>query len=106
MAHTFQVTVTDEEYKALNLIVVDADQWVADAVTGKVWNSNLRALEMILSDLDVNLLPADKAALQQYLVDNDLVMVPWKKWPKALLKQIVEKTTLPSRVERDALETP
>jgi hypothetical protein len=36
MAHTFEVTITDEEYRAFNLRVPDADEWVDHAVRNKV----------------------------------------------------------------------
>jgi hypothetical protein len=104
MAHTFTITISDEELKAMNLIVPDADQWVTDAVKSKARKTALRAVGMILSDLDNTLLPADRTTLNQYLVDNDLVLVPYKDWPINTLKLIVEKTILPSRADRDLAE--
>lgn len=104
MSKTFTVNITDEEMAAFERVVPDADEWVENAVRNKVRKAILRVVEATMNDIDNQLSPADKQTLNNALVAQDLVMVPWKRWPKGILKQIAFKSLLPTRKARDAAE--
>ena len=77
--HTFTITITDEEYKVLQWQLVNPDQWVIDAIKNKILNSQSRML-LELSDKQPNKLTEQEK------------------------KDLIISSTLPSRVERDAVE--
>jgi len=78
---TITVTISDEDYKVLEWQVVSPEQWVENAVRGKINNSEERML-LELSD----------------------------KRPDKLTKQekdlLIKNSTLKTRVERDAKRKP
>ena len=77
--HIFTVTVTDDEYKVLQWQLVNPDQWIIDAIRGKINKSQDRML-LELTD----------------------------KRPDTLTEQektnLIINSTLKTRVERDAVE--
>jgi len=90
MAHTFTVTVSDEEFSAWGKIEADPDAWLDDFVQKQARKYILAVVEATLSDITQFLPPADKTTLVTYLVNNDLVMTPWRQWPQNVLRQIAE----------------
>lgn len=65
--HTFTVTITDAEYKALAVTAVDPDEYVANFVThaAQVAINDIYAseVERMTADPDVVSIPADKEAV-------------------------------------------
>ena len=64
MSHTFTVTITDEEYRAMELILPSPEEWVNHAVTWKAFKSMLRVTDGSLDESDM-LNSSDKAEIQQ-----------------------------------------
>lgn len=104
MAHTFEVTITDEEYRAFNLRVPDADEWVDHAVRNKVRKNMIWiAQEAILPGaLD----PADKAAIEAILVEEGDVMKAPKDFSDRAKKEMAKRIKMKTRVERDKDDGP
>lgn len=103
MAHIFAVTVTDAEYKALNLVVPNADEWVEDAIRDKIRRCKNRLVEEHSNNPDL-LSQQDQAEVQQDLVNAGAIMKSPKEWPDAVKNKVIERTTMKTRVERDSEE--
>lgn len=106
MSHTFLVTISDDEYKAFNLIVKSADQWVEDAVRNKVFACGVRVAKEHSKNPSEYLTPEDMEAIKAVMVANDDLMKTPDNWSIATLREIVSRTTMPTRAERDAAELP
>lgn len=67
MPHTFTVTISDLEYQALLHDLLDPEQWVADAVAGKVSKCMDRMTrqgqELLLADPSIETMPANREGL-------------------------------------------
>lgn len=67
MPKTITVTLTDEQVSLLEYDVLDIDQWVQDAVTGRVhYSAHALAEEaraVLMADPDVDTMPAKPDAL-------------------------------------------
>ena len=94
MSHTFTITISDEEYSAVGKIILDPDDWVDKVISNKAIKCILDVVEATLKDVSQLLNPTDKATLVTYIIDNDLVMVPWRQWPQGVLRQIAQASLL------------
>jgi tmRNA-binding protein len=100
MAHTFKITIDDDELRAFNLIVPDADEWVTNAALGKVRKCLIYVAQEHAKDFSL-LDASDLAAITQMVQDEGLTLVPPEKWSKAIQKEIAKRTKMKSRKERD-----
>jgi hypothetical protein len=99
MAHTFKITVTDEEYRAFNLRVPDADAWVDNAVLNKVRkNMNWIAQE---ASMEGALDPADRVAIEAIMVEEGDVMKAPIQYSGRVKREIAKLIKMKTRVERD-----
>jgi hypothetical protein len=103
MAHTFTITVDDDEFRAFNLIVPDADEWATNAVRGKVRKCLIYVAQAHARDFSL-LDASDLAAITQMVQDEGLTLVPPERWSKAIQKEIVKRTKMKTRKERDIEE--
>jgi hypothetical protein len=101
MAYTFKVTVTDEEYKAFNLIVPDADEWVDNAVRNKVRKCFIYVSEEAIKDISSNFDPTDLAEIQAEMVAGGDIMKSPKDWSAEVKGMIVNKVKMKTRAQRD-----
>jgi len=102
MAHTFTVTITDEEYRAFSLRVLDPDGWVDHAVKNKVRKNMIwMAEEGAKAGM---LLPADKQAIEALMVQEGDVMKAPKDFSDVVKQEIAKRVLMKTRVERDAEE--
>jgi hypothetical protein len=100
----FKVILTDEEYRAFNLIVPDADEWVDNAVRNKARKCLIYVAERTAQNIDNLLDPADRAEIEADMLAAGDVMKAPKHYSDAVKKKIAAKTKLKTRVERDAEE--
>lgn len=104
MSHTFMVTVSDEEYKAFNLVVPDADSWVQHAVKEKIRQCGIRIAEEHSRNPSQYLTPEDRTAIKAVMDSNDDAMKEPKNWSVPTLREIINRTSMPTRAERDEAE--
>ncbi len=101
MSHTFRIVISDEEYKAFELIVPDPDEWVEEIVFNKVRKCMIYVAEMIAKDPDAYLSPANKSIVEQSMInEGDIIKAP-KDYSMATKKLMAANTTLPPRKQRD-----
>lgn len=105
MAYTFQITVSDEEYQAFNLIVPDADEWVDNAVRNKIRKCMIYVAERTAEDTS-SLDQADLDAINNMILAEGAVMKQPKHWSDDVKKEIVKRTKMKTRAERDLDDTP
>ncbi len=106
MSHTFSFDVSDVEFKAFELLVSDPDEWVEHAGRNKIRKAAIRIIEEHVKDPSAYLTPADKAAIKVVMEANDDTMKEPKHWSNATKAEIINRSTMPTRAERDAAETP
>jgi hypothetical protein len=104
MAKKFEVSITDEEYRAFNLIVEDADEWVDNLVRNKVRKCLIYVAEEVAQDLDNLLDPADKSTIEALMVQNGDVLKKPQDYSDVVKREIVKLTKMKTRKERDAEE--
>ena len=100
MSHTFNITVDDDELKAFNLIVPDADEWATNAVLGKVRKCLIYVAREHAKDFSL-LDASDLAEITQMVQDEGSTLLPPEKWSKAIQKEIAKRTKIKTRIERD-----
>jgi hypothetical protein len=104
MALQVVIDLDDAEEKAFNLIVLDAETWIRDAVRGKLVKCGKRAMRLLKEYPDALTLQ-QKTQLQSTL---DAAGVPFgspvEQWPLNIIKQVVVAMDIPTRAERDAAE--
>lgn len=106
MSFTFNIEVSNTEKKAFDLLVPDADEWVQHAVRNKIRKAAIRIVDMHLEDIHRYLTPADLVAIKAVMdANNDSFKQP-KDWSLLTIKEIIDRTTMPTRAERDAVEFP
>jgi hypothetical protein len=103
MAYKFSIDLTDEEYAAFNMIVIDADAWMENAVRNKVRKCLIYVADMVAQD-DSLLDPADLAVIAQMINDEGVTLKAPRKWSDSIKHEIVKRTKLKTRKERDAEE--
>jgi hypothetical protein len=104
VAHTFSVTITDEEYRAFERRVDNPDTWVADAVANKVRQSlNFVAEE---SSKPGMLDDVDEQAVSDLLIQEGAVLKAPKDYPDIVKQEIAKRINLPTKVDRDLAELP
>ena len=106
MAHTFSFDVTDVEYKAFELLVLDPDAWVEHAGRNKIRKAAIRIIEEHVKDPSAYLTPTDITAIKAVMDANNDTMKQPKDWSNATKAEIINRSTMPTRAERDAAETP
>lgn len=100
MSHKFSVTISDDEYRAMQLVVPNPEEWVDHAIKWKAFKCLLRNTQATLADAAM-LDPADMQEIQQDLLDAGMLIVDRKKWPKAIHEKITRKSKMKTRAERD-----
>lgn len=103
MAHTFSITLTDEEYKAFNLIVPDADEWMENAIRNKVRKCLIYVAEEHVRSPEL-LDQADIDGITQLMVAEGCTLNGPRGWTDKVKHELVKKTKMKTRKERD-LET-
>lgn len=104
MAHQFKVDLTDEEYRAFELIVRDPNEWVRNAVLNKVRKCLIYTAERTAQNADNLLDPADREEIEALMVANGDALKAPKHYSPEVKKMIAAKTKLKTRVERDIEE--
>jgi hypothetical protein len=102
MAHTFTVTITDEEYRAFSLRVLDPEAWVDNAVRNKIRKNMIWIAEE--GAKAGALAPADKQAIETLMVQEGDVMKAPKDFSDSVKREIAKRVIMKTRVERDAEE--
>jgi hypothetical protein len=103
MPYTFKITVTDEEYRAFGLIVPDADEWADHAVRNKIRKCVERVVDATMQDFGL-LTDTDRAAVEQTIIAEGDVLKPPKLWSNKTKSEILKKTKMLTRKERDELD--
>ena len=49
MSHTFSITISDTEYKALEHIAVDPDEWFSNMVTARAMSAKLEIQKVFIA---------------------------------------------------------
>jgi hypothetical protein len=106
MAHTFKVTISDDELKAFNLIVPDADEWVDNAVRNKVRKCFIYVAEEATKDISSNFDPTDLAEIQAEMEARGDIMKAPKDWSEVVKGMIVNKVKMKTRKERGVVYSP
>jgi hypothetical protein len=102
MSHTFTVVVTDEEYRAMELIMPSPDDWVNHAVT---WRAYKCLIDVAQRSIEQDKLSSeDQLEVQQDLTAEGTLLSRKDKWSMEVLKKITTLTSMKTRVERDAEE--
>jgi hypothetical protein len=103
MSHIFTIEVTDDEYRAMELILESPEEWANHLIK---WNAFKMLLDVTNQTIgDPTLLDqSDLQELQQDLVDVDAVLLDKEDWPIEIHEKITRYTKLKTRVERDAME--
>jgi hypothetical protein len=104
MAHTFSITVSDVEYKAFQLRVSDPDAWAGHALRNKIRKAAIWVAEEHAKDPSAFLTPADRTAIKAVMDANGDFMKRPREWSNATLVEIVNRTTMPTKAERDLLD--
>jgi hypothetical protein len=100
MAYKFTIDLTDEEIKAFNLIVPDADEWMRSVIMNKVRKCLNYVTDAIA--LDTSLLdPQDQAVISQMVSAEGSLLKSPKDWSKEIKREIVKRTKMKTRKERD-----
>lgn len=104
MAHEFKVIISDEEYRAFQLIVADPDEWVEHAVRNKVRKCMIYVAERVAQNVGGLLSPSDRAEIEADMLAAGDVMKQPKHYSEAIKKKIAAKTTMKIRAVRDEEE--
>jgi hypothetical protein len=102
MAHTFTVTITDEEYRAFSLRVLDPDGWCEHAIRNKVrknmiWIAEEGAKPGALEE-------SDRQTVETLMIqEGDILKAP-KDFSDVVKQEIAKRVKMGTRVERDAAE--
>jgi hypothetical protein len=102
MAHTFTVTVTDEEYRAFSLRVTDPDGWCEHAIRNKIRKNMIWIAEE--ASKDGALSPADRQVIEAAMVEEGDVMKAPKQYSARVKLEMAKRINMSTRVERDAAE--
>jgi hypothetical protein len=100
MAYKFTIDLTNEEFKAFNLIVPDAEGWMRNVIMNKVRKCFNYVTEAIASDTSL-LDPQDQAVISQMVGAEGSMLKSPKDWSKEIKREIVKRTKMKTRVERD-----
>lgn len=77
MAHTFTITVTDEQYKAIELEIIDPDAWVDHAAKNRIRKAGIAVVEAHAKDPTAWLTAADRTAIKAIMdVNGDFMKRP------------------------------
>jgi hypothetical protein len=104
MALQIVLDLTDEEEKAFNLIVPDAETWIMDAYQNKLIQCGRRCMDLLMQYPNA-LTPAQINQLKTALEGAGVPF--WTKprdWPLIIIRQVVAAMDVPTRAERDAAE--
>jgi hypothetical protein len=104
MAYTFTIQVSDTEYKAFQLMAEDPDDWVDHAIRNKIRKLGIRLAELHASDPERWLTATDRQEIKAVMEANGDLMRSPANWSTQTLKAIVDRTTLPTMLERNAAE--
>jgi len=104
MAKQFKVDVSDEEMRAFELIVIDPDAWVDNAVRNKIRKCLIYVTEAVAKNRLGLLDPADLAEIEADLIAAGDVMKEPKNYSEDVKKKIAKLTKMKTRVVRDAEE--
>jgi len=100
MAHTFTVTITDEEYRAFSLRVPDPEAWVDNAVLNKVRKNMIWITEEAgkVGSFD----PADQSTIEALIVSEGDIMKRPRDYSDKVKKEMAKLIKMKTRAERDA----
>lgn len=106
MSHVFTITISDDEYKAFELMIEDPDAWVLNAARNKIRKVAIRVAEMHAEDPTRWLTSADIAAIKAVMEANGDIMKEPRNWSNATLRAIIQRTSMPTRAERELANLP
>jgi len=102
MAHTFTVTITDEEYRAFSLRVLSPEDWVENAVLNKVRKNMIWIAEEASKPDAFD--PTDKQAIEALMVQEGDIMKPPKQYSDTVKREMAKRIKMKTRTERDTEE--
>jgi hypothetical protein len=104
MSHTFTITLPDADYKAMELMLSDPDDWVAKAVRNKARKCLIRLAEYVGQDPQGSFSAEGLAEIEKDITDAGMLMQQPKHYPKPIRRKMALLTTIPLRADRDQAE--
>jgi hypothetical protein len=102
MAHTFTITITDEEYRAFSLRVLDPDDWVDHAIRNKIRKNMIWIAEEAGKPDAFD--AVDQATVEALMVQEGDIMKPPKEYSDVVKAEMAKLIKMDTRVERDDAE--
>ena len=96
MSHIFTVEITDEEYKAFSIRVVDPDGWVDHAVREKVRRSMEYVIEETIKNSSLD--PADATSISNTIAARGEVLKNTKDYSDEIKQAIVGASKMDTAV--------
>ena len=99
---TFNITINDEERKALEWDILNLDFWANNAVFNKARQCADEICRLAIEDKTHTILSlADKQLLRDYLSNQEIVITSVKQLPDNIKKEIVKRANIQSAAERN-----